>query len=70
MSPAKAGKAQYSEAEAAQLLGLSIEDLRTLVKQHIVSEDEPATGAVTVFQSADLLVLRILTGKIGQPITQ
>jgi hypothetical protein len=67
MSPARTAKLQYSEAEAAQLLGISVEELRTLVKEHIVCEDEPGNGAVTVFQSSDLLVLRILAGKVGLP---
>jgi hypothetical protein len=66
ISPAKAAKAQYSETEAAQLLGISVEELRTLVKAHIVNEEEPGNGAVTVFQSSDLLVLRILAGMSGQ----
>jgi len=70
MSPARAAKVQYSESEAAQMLGISIDELRTLVKAHIVSEDEPGNGAVTVFQSSDLLVLRILAGKAGQPTAQ
>ena len=62
MSPAKSFKAQYSEAEAAQILSISVEELRSLVKDHIVKEDDAGNGAVTVFQSADLLVLRILAG--------
>jgi hypothetical protein len=69
MSPARAAKVQYSETEAAQLLGISVEELRTLVKEHIVNEDEPGNGAVTVFQSSDLLVLRILAGKAGHTTT-
>jgi hypothetical protein len=66
MSPAKAVKAQYSESEAAQMLGVSVDELRALVRSHIVSHEEPGNGAVTVFQSADLLVLRILAGMPGQ----
>jgi hypothetical protein len=70
MSPEKVLKVQYSESEAAQVLQISVEELRTLVRDHIVSEDEPGNGAVTVFQSSDLLVLRILAGRVGQTVAQ
>jgi len=66
ISPPKAARSQYSETQAADLLGLSIEELRTLVKEHIASGEESSNGAVTVFHSSDLLVLRILAGKMGQ----
>jgi len=65
-SPARALKVQYSEAEAADMLNVSIEELRSLVRDHIVNEDDPESGAVTVFQQSDLLVLRILAGMAGQ----
>lgn len=58
---------QYSEAEAAELLNVSIEQLRALVRDHIVNEDGPDSGAVTVFQQSDLLVLRILSRRAGNP---
>ena len=48
------------------MLSVSVEQLRTLVRDHIVNEDDPENGAVTVFQPSDLLVLRILAGMSGQ----
>ena len=55
-------KAQYSEAEAAQELGISVEDLRSLIRTYIASEDvEEASVPMATFQPSDLLVLRILT---------
>ena len=55
-------KAQYSEAEAAQQLGVSVEHLRTLIRRHIVVEDTDVNNVpITTFQPSDLLVLRLLT---------
>jgi len=54
-------KAQYSEAEVAQQLGVTVEDLRTLIRRHIVIEETEATNVpMTTFESSDLLVLRLL----------
>lgn len=54
-------KAQYSEAEVAQQLGITVEDLRTLIRRHIVIEEAETTNApMTTFQPSDLVVLRLL----------
>jgi hypothetical protein len=54
-------KAQYSEAEVAEQLGITVEDLRTLIRRHIVIEETEATNVpMTTFQPSDLLVLRLL----------
>jgi DNA-binding transcriptional MerR regulator len=66
MHPAKEPKVQYSESDAAQILGVSIDQLRVLVKNHIVKEEEVGNGSVSIFQPADLLVLRILSGMSSQ----
>jgi DNA-binding transcriptional MerR regulator len=66
MHPAKEPKVQYSESDAAQILGVSIDQLRILVKNHIVKEEEFGNGSVSIFQPADLLVLRILSGMSSQ----
>jgi len=54
-------KAQYTETEAAQQLGVSIEEFRVLIRRHIVV-DEADSGNVpmTSFQPSDLLVLRLM----------
>lgn len=54
-----AAKVQYSEHEASMQLGVSVEELRELVRYHIVKDDEGA-GAPPMYQSADLVLLRIL----------
>lgn len=50
---------QYSEAEAARKLGLSVDQLRSLVREHIVRDpSEPVE--MPVLQPTDLVLLRIL----------
>jgi len=55
-------KAQYSEPEAAQQLGVTVEELRTLIRRHIAVEESDGSHApMSIFQPSDLLVLRLLT---------
>ena len=57
----KANKTQYSELEAAQELGVTVEQLRTLIRSHIAqSDDDLSHVAVATFHPSDLLVLKIL----------
>ena len=58
----KLAKTQYSEQEAAQELGLSIEQFRTLIKSHIVDSEEDLNNVpVASFHPSDLLVLKLLS---------
>jgi hypothetical protein len=54
-------KLQYSEHEAAHMLGVSVDELRGLVRAHIVNGDESADPAVPAYHKADLVLLRVLT---------
>jgi hypothetical protein len=57
------GKGQYSETEAAEQLGISVVQLRTMIRSHVVDRDEDLNNVpVTTFQPSDLLILRLLTG--------
>ena len=59
----KAQKIQYSEHEAANQLGISIDQLRSLVRDHIVKDAAaPVDTSVPTYHASDLVVLRILTG--------
>ncbi len=62
----KQPKVVYSEIEAAEMLGMTVEQLRSLVKNHIVKDDadSPNITAAT-FQASDLVVLRILAAQQG-----
>ena len=54
-------KSHYSESEAAVALGLSVEQLRTLVRSHILKSDEDASNVpATTYQPSDLLILRMV----------
>jgi hypothetical protein len=64
----KPRKAQYSETEAAEALGVSLDELRRLIRHHIVgAEDELPPLSQANFQPSDLLLLRILAGQCPQP---
>lgn len=57
----RTGKSQYSETEAAEELGVSVEKLRTMIRSHVVDRDEDLTNIpVTTFQPSDILILRLL----------
>jgi hypothetical protein len=62
----KAGltKTHYTEVEAAQALGIDVENLRQLIQQYIVSDAEDSSNVpMTLFQPSDLLLLRLLARK-------
>ena len=62
-------KTQYSEHEAAEELGVSVDQLRTMIRSHIVETDEELNNvAVASFQPSDLLILKILSGLKLSPI--
>ncbi|BDC51686.1 hypothetical protein F183_A40010 [Bryobacterales bacterium F-183] len=61
MPQGKTAKAQYSEYEAALEVGVSVEELRTLVNR-IAGTDEVGMGAMpgATYQASDLVMLKIL----------
>jgi len=66
----KPSKTQYSEQEAAQELGVSVEELRTLIRSHIVETDEDLNNVgVASFHPSDLLVLKLLLSAKANPTT-
>ena len=68
MQLSRTGKSQYSETEAAEELGISVEQLRSMIRNHVVDRDEDLNNVpVTTFQPSDLLVLRLLAGMPTQP---
>ena len=67
----KPGKTQYSEHEAAVELGVSVEQLRTLIRSHIAQSDEDLNHiAAASFHPSDLLVLKLLAGANSTPTPQ
>jgi hypothetical protein len=55
------GKLEYTEEEAASALGISISQLRTLVKTHVIQEDSGPEVPIPSFRPTDLLLLKMLS---------
>jgi hypothetical protein len=55
------GKAEYTEEEAAATLGVSISDLRTMVRTHVIKEEGGSDAPITTFRPTDLLLLKMLS---------
>ncbi len=63
MSISRLAKSMYSETEAAEALGISVDRLRTLIRMHVLNgDDEVPAGSSPTFQASDLLILRFLSG--------
>ena len=56
-----ASKVQYSEHEAAAVLGVTVEELRALVLRHIVKDYDMPSASVPAYHPSDLVLLRMLT---------
>lgn len=54
--PSKPGKEFFSEDEAAQSLGISLERLYQLLDEHVFNDGKPRPDEVT-FRAADLVLL-------------
>ena len=67
----KPSKTQYSELEAAEELGVSLEELRTLIRSHIVESDEDLNNVpMASFHPSDLLVLKLLLSSKESPTAE
>jgi DNA-binding transcriptional MerR regulator len=59
-------KSHYTETEAAEELGISVHQLRTLVRERIVrSEEDVRNLPMAYFQPADLLLLKLITSGVA-----
>jgi hypothetical protein len=57
----KTNKGHYSETEAAEALGVSLDQFRNLIRKHIAERDEDINNLASAsFHPSDLLVLRML----------
>jgi hypothetical protein len=65
----KLPKAFYSEVEAARYLGITIDQFRAHLRQHVgAREDELSNSPVTTFHASDILLLKMaLAGAITMP---
>ena len=60
------GKSEYTEEEAASALGISIGQLRTLVRTHVIKEETGADVPIPTFRPTDLLLLKMLSQSQAQ----
>ena len=65
----KLPKAFYSEVEAARYLGITIDQFRAHLRQHVgAREEELSNSPVTTFHASDILLLKMaLAGSITMP---
>ena len=64
MTSAKPSKTDYSEAEAANVVGVSVEQLRLLIQKHVLNDTGRLASRVAMhFQPTDLLLLRFLAAR-------
>ncbi len=62
---AKPGKSHFTETEAAEELGLSVDNLRLLIRTHLVnSEEEMNNLPAATFQRSDLLLLKFIAKRL------
>jgi hypothetical protein len=58
------GKCEYTEAETATALGITLEELRVLVRSHVTPNEEDLNNvAVMTFRPSDILMLGLLSGQ-------
>ena len=55
------GKVEYTEEEAASALGISIGQLRSLVRTHLIKEEMGMEVPIPTFRPTDLLLLKMLS---------
>jgi hypothetical protein len=66
MLSSRPGKTQFTEVEAAEELGISVLQLRQLIRSHVVeSEEDLRNVPIAQFQLSDLLLLRLLAGRMN-----
>jgi len=66
------GKVEYTEEEAASVLGVSIGELRALVRTHVTkdeAEKEEAESPLPSFRPSDILLLKMLSQSQPQHIS-
>jgi hypothetical protein len=61
ITPPRRGKGHYTELETAHALGLSLEELRALIRKRVLRPEEAGAHApMNSFQPADIILLQML----------
>lgn len=67
----KPAKTHYTEIETAQELGVSVERLRTIIREHVMpTDDEIRPAAIATFQPSDVLLLKLLASQASAQAPQ
>lgn len=62
----KTSKTHYTEVEAAEALGVSTDQLRTLIRVHIADQETDLKNvSIASFHPSDLLLLKILAKRLA-----
>ena len=56
----ESSKPEYTEAEAASALGISVDELRALVRRHVIKDESDRDIPIPNLRPSDLLVLKML----------
>ncbi len=68
MQTTRTAKSQYTETEAAEELGVTVEQLRSMIRTHVTDQAEDLNNVpMTTFQPSDLLILRLLAAQSKNP---
>ncbi|MGH9660267.1 MAG: hypothetical protein ACRD96_17080 [Bryobacteraceae bacterium] len=57
------GKVEFTEAEASAALGISVDELRSLVRQHVIRDESEPELPVVLFRATDLIMFKMLLGR-------
>ena len=71
MTVQRSSKGSYTELEAAQELGVSVDRLRHLIRTHIVQSDEELSNVSNAcFQASDMLLLKLLCRQAAMTVSR
>ncbi len=64
-------KSHYSELEAAEELGISVQQLRTIVRDHLArTEEDRHSLPMAYFQPGDVLLLKLISRGVATTVPQ
>lgn len=66
----RTGKLYFTENEAARILGVSVDQFRTLLTQHICKAEDVSNSSQTTFHASDIVLLKMFVGQLAQTAAQ